>query len=39
VEEQNRPKDLHRFSPIADGILMKLRFICVHLWRRTATLG
>jgi hypothetical protein len=33
VKEQNKVKDLHRFSLIAEGILMNLSLICVHLWR------
>jgi hypothetical protein len=32
MEEQNRAKDLHKFSLMAEGILMNLCFICVHLW-------
>ena len=31
--------DLHRFSQIAEGILLNLHFICVHLWREPAFRG
>ena len=33
VEKLKWATDLHRFPQTAEGILMNLCFICVHLWR------